>query len=225
MALAMLKIQAFSHPSTAKRDGKGKLVKTKASEPFEVQFNPETITVTASKELKKQGAANVNTAQPEFLKKNPKTYQFTLVLDATGATGKKKEDVGEKVAMFMKLAYYPQTGNKSASFLEITWGNFQIYCVLESVNITYKLFDPQGLPIRASLDCSFKEYYAGEEVDASMSDWTGAKSLAETQDSYDLVAAKGYGSPNLVNTEARKLGLDTLRGEGMAIARRQGQLL
>jgi nucleoid-associated protein YgaU len=43
-------------------------------------------------------------------------------------------------------------------FLVLNWGRFVFTCVLESFTITYKLFRPDGTPLRATLSTSFKEH-------------------------------------------------------------------
>lgn len=191
---------------------------------FTAQFNPENIVVAASKSTTEKKSKSKGTAQLEFIKNNPKTIQFPIFLDGTGASGKAKINVGEVVAKFMDLAYYSQSSSKQRSFLQISWGNFLFNCILDSVTVTYKLFDKNGLPIRASLDCRFSEY-VDLKADAPQSDWQNNFAQDLSSNTFSFVEAKGYGKPNEAIEISKELGVDTLRGEGIAIARRQGQLL
>ncbi len=214
--MTSLKITAYSQPNKKSglgnaRPSLGEMIAVAL--PFEVQFNPENIVVSASKKVSKKSPVNRQTDTIEFISNAPKNYQFTLFMDGTGASGKGKWDVGAKVAEFMKRCYYQQSKDGGTSFLSISWGNFLIYCILESVTVTYKMFDPQGLPIRATLACNFVEYYAGEELDLAQTDWKGdLNENSPLDETLDFVLGKGFGDPNKAIEAAKETGLDALRG-------------
>lgn len=200
--MTALKIIAYWQPIKTQKGGKRvpHFEKIEAQPlPFEVQFNPESITVTASKRLSDKQLVNKRTDSIEFVSHAPKSYNFTLFLDGTGASGKEKWDVGAKVAEFMKLTYYQKNKEQGNSFLSISWGNFLIYCILESVTVTYKMFDPQGLPIRATLACNFVEYFAGEDLELAQTDWKGPTLLQKlfTDPNESIAAAKEKGANGL----------------------------
>ena len=45
---------------------------------------------------------------------------------------------------------------QSTAFLKIHWGTLLFKCVLINLDIEYKLFKPDGTPIRAIAKCTFK---------------------------------------------------------------------
>lgn len=228
MGLIPLQIQAFLVPrqgymNRIKQPG-GMVAESSYGDVFEAQFNPETIVVTGSKAVKSHDSITRKTKTREVLQNNPKTYQFTLVLDATGATGKPKMDVGAEIDAFMKTAYYNEPSFQYITVLGVAWGTFRFYCILESITITYKLFDAEGKPIRATLDCKFQDLPGDEESAFSHAERKVPDPKASNPQ-YDLLSAQGYGSARGVTEGARKSGLDSLRGEGVAVARRIGQVL
>jgi nucleoid-associated protein YgaU len=54
-----------------------------------------------------------------------------------------------------KIAKVPQ-GRKHPNFVQLSWAQLQARCVLTSMTVNYKLFRPDGTPIRAEVDLAFK---------------------------------------------------------------------
>ncbi len=142
-----------------------------AGPPFVVQFNPEGYTDTT--EFKygpddpPQGAVG---AEAKFERINPKKYSFELLLDGTGVSpAPPPAGAMDAIAPSSGLSVVAQielfkltvgfSGNvHRPRFLMLVWGKLVVSAVLESYAISYTLFSPAGLPLRASMTVVFREH-------------------------------------------------------------------
>lgn len=94
----------------------------------------------------------------------PGDLSFQFILDGTGVNyfGAEKlarvlmgESVKRQIASFKKLCLEMNGDIHQPNFLKISWGDFNFPCRLTSLDITYKLFDESGDPIRAELAVKF----------------------------------------------------------------------
>ena len=92
-----------------------------------------------------------------------------LVLDGTGATGAgpggvMPPDVLSQVATLKKIAYEPPSGNKlDRPVVEVVWGKLSFLGRVETLNIKYTLFKPNGEPLRARVKLTFCEFNTSYE--------------------------------------------------------------
>ena len=49
------------------------------------------------------------------------------------------------------------------NYLIITWGSLSFRCFLTSMDVEYKLFKPDGTPLRAMVKATFKRFIEAEE--------------------------------------------------------------
>jgi hypothetical protein len=126
--------------------------------PFIAQFNPESYTVANEFEYEPQEpkAQGDDGGEAKFKGIKPRTFNFDILLDGTGAAGD-KNDVLLQIELFKKTVGYSGKIHRPP-FLVLTWGTFLATCVLVSFSITYKLFRPDGSPLRAVLSASFQEH-------------------------------------------------------------------
>jgi nucleoid-associated protein YgaU len=128
-----------------------------AGPPFVAQFNPESFTITNEIELgPEEPAPGDDGEEAKFKSIKPRTFSFDFLLDGTGAAG-------EKIEVLVRLELFRRTTGFSGKihrpkFLLLNWGSFIATCVLESFSINYKLFRPDGTPLRAVLSASFREH-------------------------------------------------------------------
>ena len=85
---------------------------------------------------------------------------------------------------------------------------------LQSLNVTYKIFKPDGTPLRASVKCSFKEYVPqnlnAAVTEASSPDLTHIR-LVKEGESLPLMCYNIYGDEKLYLEVARANGLTNFR--------------
>ena len=195
--------------------------------PFIAQFNPETYTDTTEIELAPTEPAHGDAGQEaKFKAIKPKTFTMDLLLDGTGyspapppagALDSLLPSSGLSVVAQIELfkAATGFSGNvHRPRYLLLVWGKLIVTCVLESFSIAYKLFTPEGLPLRCTISATFKEHK--DNVQAELE-----KNLASPDISHAHVVIEGdrlptvvngvYKTPDLYLAVAEANRLDTLR--------------
>lgn len=134
---------------------------------FEVYYNPDSYSVTQTVQYCAAEAFGSDGSEMRFIGIPPKEYSFKLVFDGTGASGP-KIDVTTALAQFHQVTagYIGQTHR--APFLILYWGSLVDKCVLKSSQVSYKLFDPQGIPLRAEVSVTFSTFTFDELKQAKM---------------------------------------------------------
>lgn len=198
-----------------------------AGPPFLAQYNPETYTDTVTFKYDEPKAKGSNGGEAKFDRVEPKKYAFELMLDGTGAgqvpgpvsgfnaTG--LPPLGVEVPGMIELfkATVGFTGNiHRPRFLMLVWGRLVATTVLETYSVKYTLFNPAGLPIRATLSASFREHTSKGKAalinNLSSPDVAHGHEVLEGDDLPGL--AKGvYGDPGYYMEVAAANGLDTVR--------------
>ena len=134
---------------------------------FIVQANPETFSMryTAQYNAKNQ-APGTAAYDPVWEKHLPRTLTLEFIFDGTGAipryvnpnSATKKEDVGDMLARFKQTVYDINGDTHTPHYLELIWGAVLLFkCRLTDMTITYKMFSPDGLPLRATVSATFQE--------------------------------------------------------------------
>jgi len=166
-----LQIISFSKP-----DGNSRNV---TSETFTVDFNPNTFTVNNKIEFKKEEAKGKSGGDPTFDKVPPIEFSIEFTIDGTGVAAKnlpkknsntyssarssssdqnKNDYVKNRIKELRKVTRPDINGDiHRPNYLAVLWGTFYIKCILTSLNITYNLFDRNGSPLRAKVNCGFLE--------------------------------------------------------------------
>jgi len=128
-----------------------------AGPPFIAQFNPESFTLNNEVEFASEGPAHGDDGdEAKFKAIKPRSFAFEFLLDGTGASSLKIEVLAQ-IELF-KLTVGFSGKSHRPRFLVLNWGTFIATCVLENFSINYKLFSPNGLPLRAVLSTSFREH-------------------------------------------------------------------
>ena len=94
------------------------------------------------------------------------------------------------------------------------WGKFAFQCIIEKVNKKFTMFTSDGIPVRATLNVSLKEYTSAErqikKADKKSSDLSKLKIVRES-DSILSLCGQEYGDPKLWRVIAEANGLDNVR--------------
>jgi hypothetical protein len=129
---------------------------------FNVKINPETYALDYKIKYSEEQASGTSGDLPTFDKTEPLNLSFKFIFDSTGALpnttdGERENGIAEELARFKKVVF-EYVGEKHAPpFLELIWGTLLFRCVLTGMKINYKLFRPDGSPVRAEVDAKFKE--------------------------------------------------------------------
>lgn len=164
---------------------------------FTVDFNPNSFTVNNKVEYKKTEGKGKDGGDPQFEKIPPLEFSIEFIIDGTGFGRKAAGDGGPKDYLkkqVQKLRHVTLNINGEIHrphYLAVLWGTFLIECVLTSLTINYTLFDKDGVPLRAKVNCGFLE-----RISAGKS---GRKTRLESPDLTKYVSIKaGDSLPLLV---------------------------
>jgi nucleoid-associated protein YgaU len=146
-ALAKLKIEAYTDPKFG-----GSPYKT-----FTVMYNPKAYALKCEIEYDKQQAKGVSAQAPRYVSTKPRSVTLEFLLDGTGASGQVVE-VKDKIKDFFDTTYTFNGDVHSPPYLKVVWGELVLTCVLESADVSYSLFKPNGHPLRAKITASFAEF-------------------------------------------------------------------
>jgi len=146
-----------------------------------VQFNPASLKVTLSNSLRADTQGGASSAAAQYVEKSESSLAVTLLFDTTIA----REDSGsfevtdregeanvqaehaansdvriqtKRIAEAFMQPQEPDSDNPRApQRCRFQWGSFSFDGMLSSYNETLDFFSPEGIPLRASLQLSFKE--------------------------------------------------------------------
>ncbi len=123
---------------------------------FQAFVNPGEITLAYEMEYDSAQGAGTTGSRMEFKKIKPGDMSLTFFIDGTGANGT-QADVQDTIASFQEVTGYNGKIHRT-TYLKVMWGKLQVRrCVLKSASIAYKLFHPNGVPLRAVITATFTD--------------------------------------------------------------------
>ena len=143
-----LKIIAYSDPGCEKQLGK----------PFSVMMNPENYSLETKMEFQAGQGQGTSGTQPRFILKPPEELAFEILFDSTGIIDKNpRPDISDDLKNFKEFLMGYEGDIHRPKFFKFVWGNDLVKGICVSLNIAYKLFNPNGKPIRALCKVSIRE--------------------------------------------------------------------
>ncbi|WLE98060.1 MAG: hypothetical protein QTN59_04315 [Candidatus Electrothrix communis] len=123
---------------------------TSVAEAMEVQFNPTTMKLAISSQNEgSQAHDHVGTIST--------TLSMDLIFDtADQTTGTQPVSVRSKTALLEQFLL-PNKKGEVPPLIKFTWGETAIIGIVDSVNIDFDLFAPDGTPLRAKMPLSIKD--------------------------------------------------------------------
>jgi LysM repeat protein len=201
-----MKIVAWSDPQSKNEEGS-----------MFVQVNPESYSQKIEIKYSDKQAQGTSGKLPKFSKIEPQKMDFELMFDRTGViNGATAGDLGvdEDIDNLQKLIIEYQGDKHRPRFVSIYWGTLQFDGALETMDISYKLFDSQGRPLRAIVKASFigsvedKKRVAKEN--AQSPDLTKVRVIKEG-DTLPLLCYQIYGDSKYYIEVARANSLNDFR--------------
>ncbi|MBS1510482.1 MAG: hypothetical protein JST86_06570 [Bacteroidetes bacterium] len=126
--------------------------------PFLAMFNPDSVAITEEINWTDQDPPGSEGVNVEYIKTKGRTFSIDILLDGTGVnTNGVKIPVTAQILLF-RLATTKVDGTvHRPNHLIVQYGLIIVHCILTSSTVTYTMFDPMGLPIRAKISASFSE--------------------------------------------------------------------
>lgn len=126
--------------------------------PYTALINPEGYTVDLKYEFQSEQGLGTTGADQKFIARKPKEMAFEFLFDNTGIIdGAPKENVAAEVENFRKFLMDYDGNAHQPRFFKFAWGTDLFKGRCASLNIAYKLFNPDGSPIRAICKVTLKE--------------------------------------------------------------------
>jgi hypothetical protein len=128
-------------------------------EPFVAMINPETYALETKAEFNLTQGQGTSGTQQRFVLKQPEELTFEFLFDNTGIVdGKPRENIAEEIQEFSTFLMGYDGETHEPKFFKLAWGTLIFKGRCTSLHINYKLFNPDGSPIRAVCKTSFKEF-------------------------------------------------------------------
>jgi hypothetical protein len=180
---------------------------------FEAYVNPGEITLAYEIEYDAAQGSGTTGSRMNFKKMKPGDMSLTFFIDGTGASGR-PVDVQKKIEEFQNVTGYNGSTHRP-NYLKVTWGTLQVKrCVLKSASIAYKLFKPDGVPLRAVITASFIDN-SDDQTRVALAqdespDLTHVR-LAKAGDTLPAMCFEIYGDPGYYLEVARANRIDNFR--------------
>ena len=191
-------------------------VADQTGETYTAVVNPETYTLNYEIRSNNEQAPGTSGNQSNFLSAAPQKLEFEFLFDGTGALvsniiatphsiGNQKT-VDEQLKQFQRTIFDFRGAIHQPSFVLLQWGTLEFKCKVETIQITYKLFKPDGTPLRAIARVTFTNEIADEErvaqEDANSPDLTHIRTIHEG-DTLPLLCYDIYGDATLYREVVR----------------------
>jgi nucleoid-associated protein YgaU len=165
---------------------------------FEVQFNPTEYTLAKGAQLAEIGIPGLDSPILQFVRGQNERLTMELFFDTTEhGMGQQAVDVTtltDRIYQLVKM----QPATHAPPRLEVTWGALSFKAVVESVQRRFTLFSPTGVPLRATLSVTFREYRTLQEqlddLKLETADHTSSVTVARGEP-LESIAARVYGDP------------------------------
>jgi hypothetical protein len=172
-------------------------------------FNPKELSIEKSNQFAEVNIPGLSSPLIQFVHGNGRTLTLDLFFD-TYEKGTDVREFTDRITgwdagiMLSKLPDKPKGLMDIDSELhappvcQFIWGKFLFPCIIERITKKFTMFLPEGIPVRATLSVTLKEYREVDvqikEIDTHSADL--AKMWTVTQgDNLWSIAAREYGNP------------------------------
>lgn len=126
---------------------------------FFALVNPETYTIDLKMETKGGQGQGTSGKQQKFTFKEPEEFTFEFLFDNTGIIDGKPNPKGinDNLKKFQDLAFSMDGKVHEPRHVHVIWGTFDFKGRITGMTINYKLFNPDGSPIRATVKVTIKK--------------------------------------------------------------------
>lgn len=165
-----------------------------------VQFNPTEYTLAKGANIAEIAIPGLDAPVLQFVAGQTEKLTLDLFFDTTrdgglGANAKPVTDLTRSVYQLVKV----QPKTHAPPRVRFAWGQgLSFVAVVESVSQKFTLFSPNGLPLRATLSVTFREYKTLEEqlkeLNLQSADHTRRHTVVQGE-TLAGIAAREYGDP------------------------------
>jgi len=215
--LDKMKLQAYADENFSQKQG----------EAISVLINPESYNIQYRIEHNQSQGQGTSHPQLHFNKILAQDIHFDFVFDSTGVVVEpsllmgglinpfaETANVIDQIEAFKNLMLNYQSETHRPNFVSLNWGTLLFKGQLTSMDIEYKLFKPDGTPIRAIARVDFRGYIEDNlrvALENPLSPDITHERLFKAHDRFALMADKIYDNPNYYIDVAKANGLTSFR--------------
>lgn len=187
---------------------------------FPVLVNPESYAMEHAIEYEESETATAETGDEStnaltYKKTVPGTFSCELIFDASGILdGIPRPDVVVEMKLFKEFMLKVQSDPHDMPHFTLIWGTMIFKGRLTALNYTFKLFTPDGRPIRAVAEVTFKGSFSdaiGELINNLLSPDLTHRRTVVAGDTLANLCQSVYGKLDHLQSVARHNELDTYR--------------
>ena len=165
---------------------------------FTVQFNPTEYTRDKGAQFAEIAIPGLDSPILQFIRGQNEKLTLDLFFDTTEyGMDDSAVSVTTRTEPFYQLVKM-QSETHAPPRIRFCWGDLSFEAVVENVRQQFTLFSPSGVPLRATLSVTFREYKTLEdqltEVNPRSSDHTRRRHVRRA-DTPSRIAAEEYGDP------------------------------
>ncbi|ODA40666.1 LysM peptidoglycan-binding domain-containing protein [Desulfosporosinus sp. BG] len=179
-------------------------------DPVKVLFNPAEYSIEKNNQFQQTLLPGLSAPVTHFIGGNASSLTMDLFFD-TYETGEDVRDYTRKITNLLEI----DSDLHAPPVCQFRWGRLEFKAVLERVTQRFSMFrDEQGIPVRATLNVTFKEYKTiteqFQEKPRFSSDRTKHRLISQG-DSLWLIADREYDDPALWRRIARVNNIENPR--------------
>ncbi|MFI5171326.1 MAG: hypothetical protein ACHQFW_02995 [Chitinophagales bacterium] len=195
-------------------------------ERYDFMINPESFTLRYELEYVEQSAAGSAGAQQTYARNKANVWDFDIIIDGTGVIKDASAlsisligftsppDVQVEVEKLKTIAVSYNSETHRSNYLKLTWGDRIFKGTLNSLDLNYKLFKPDGKPLRVIAKLKLTEW-----LDPTLQLLYNAPSSPDIthqrtfkpDDKFDLLTKKIYNDPKYYLGVAKSNKLNSFR--------------
>lgn len=172
------------------------------NEYIDVEFNPTEYTLAKSAQIAEIGIPGLDSPVLQFIRGQNEKLTLELFFDTTSSgmgEGGGTVDVRTLTrSIYQLVKVQPKT--HAPPRLMFTWGSLSFSAIAESVTQKFTLFNPAGIPLRATLSVTFREYIKLQDqlrdLNLQSPDHTKRR-VVRQGDTLSLIAGEEYRDPHL----------------------------
>jgi hypothetical protein len=215
--LDKMKLQAYSDENFTQKQGAA----------FSVLINPDSYTIRYRVEHTESQGQGTSHPPLHFNKILAQDIHFDFVFDSSGVVVEPSLLMGglinpfaqtaniiEQIETFKRLMLSYQSETHRPNFVALHWGTLLFKGQLTSLDIEYKLFKPDGTPIRAVAKTDFRGYIEDNlrvALENPLSPDITHERTVKSDDRFDLMVSKIYDHPKYYIEAAKANGLTGFR--------------
>jgi hypothetical protein len=194
---------------------------------YEVIVNPENYSISYETIITTNQPQGSSLPVLQYNHQGSQILSFKFLFDGTGVLKKgnaagvavpglpaKKPDVVKELDDFKKAVYNYRGKDHQPPFVQLRWGPLLFNCLLTKMDISFKLFRPDGWPIRAEAQCTFRSAIDIKKMEESKNkespDLTHTTIVAQG-DTLPLLCYREYGDSKYYYEVAKFNGLTDIK--------------